>query len=84
MSSEAIYEKLKEIIIRNLDVSDSSITLDTNIVKDLGVDSLDIVELVLDVEEVFDIVVADEDLVSLKTIGDAVLYIKKEIMLINE
>ena len=71
-----ILEKLQSLIADQLGVSGASITMDTNFEEDLGVDSLDIVELSLALEEEFDIGEIDESAVSeIETVGDAVNFI---------
>lgn len=72
-----ILEKLQSLIADQLGVSEASITMDTNFEEDLGVDSLDIVELSLALEEEFDIgEMSEEDLASIKTVGDLVRYLQ--------
>ena len=71
-----ILEKLRSLIADQLGVDSSNITMDTNFEEDLGVDSLDIVELSMALEEEFDIgEVQEEELGTLKTVGDAVRYV---------
>lgn len=72
-----ILEKLQSLIADQLGVSEASITMDTNFEEDLGVDSLDIVELSLALEEEFDIgEMSEEDLASIKMVGDLVRYLQ--------
>ena len=72
-----ILEKLQSLIADQLGVSGASITMDTNFEEDLGVDSLDIVELSLALEEEFDIgEMSEEDLSAIKTVGDLVRYLQ--------
>ena len=71
-----ILEKLQSLIADQLGVDGSNITMDTNFEEDLGVDSLDIVELSMALEEEFDIgEIDEEDLAALKTVGDCVRYL---------
>ena len=70
------FEKLKEIIAEVLNVDVNEITKDTTFVDDLGADSLDIVELLMALEEEFDIEIPDEEAEKLVTVGDVVDYIK--------
>lgn len=72
-----IAEKVKEIISQQLDVDPSSIEEGSAFIDDLGADSLAIVELVLAFEEQFEIDIPDEDTESIRTVGDAIGYIKK-------
>ena len=72
-----ILEKLQSLIADQLGVSGASITMDTNVEEDLGVDSLDIVELSIALEEEFDIgEMSEEDLAAVKTVGDLVRYLQ--------
>ena len=61
MSSEEIFDKVKEIIIEQLGVTESSITMEASFIDDLGADSLDIVELIMALEEEFDLEIPDSD-----------------------
>lgn len=70
-----VFEKLKGIISEQLNVDESIVTLDASFKDDLGADSLDIVELVMAVEEEFDIEFPDEDAENISTVADAVEYI---------
>lgn len=72
-----ILEKLIEIVSQQLDIDAATITADTNLIEDLGVDSLDIVEMFMEVQDEFDIEIPDEDVDSIKTIGDMADYIAK-------
>ena len=72
-----ILEKLRSLIADHLGVDSSNITMDTNFEEDLGVDSLDIVELSMALEEEFDIgEMSEEDLATIKTVGDLVHYLQ--------
>ncbi|MDR3270891.1 MAG: acyl carrier protein [Peptococcaceae bacterium] len=71
-----VFEKVKAIVIEQLGVDEDKVTLETSF-EDLNADSLDIVELVMALEEEFEMDIPDEDAEKLKTIGDAVNYIKE-------
>ena len=71
-----VFEKLKQIVTEKLRVPADKILLSSDIVKDLGADSLDIVEMLMDVETEFDIVIDDDAITSLKTVGDVVNYVE--------
>lgn len=73
----ATFDKVKELIVDQLDVSEDQVKEEANFIDDLGADSLDIVELVMVFEEEFGIEIPDEDAETLKTVGDAVKYIDK-------
>ena len=79
MSSEEIFEKVKNIIVEQLGASESSITLESSFIDDLGADSLDIVELIMALEEEFDIEIPDSDAEKVVTVGDVVDYIKENV-----
>ena len=74
-----VEEKVKEIICEQLNVSAEDVVLDASFVDDLGADSLDQVELIMAMEEEFDISIPDEDAEKIGTVKDAVEYIKKNI-----
>lgn len=71
-----MFEKIKDIIAEQLGLDASEITLESSFVDDLGADSLDIVELIMALEEEFDIEFPDEDAEKVATVGDVVEYIK--------
>jgi acyl carrier protein len=73
------FEKVKEIIIEQLDVEADQVTEEASFIEDLGADSLDTVELVMALEENFDIEIPDEDAEKIKTVKDAVEYIDKHV-----
>ncbi len=76
---ENIEEKVKEIIADRLGVDPDEVTPEASFVEDLGADSLDTVELVMALEEEFGIEIPDEDAENIKTVGDAIEYIKNHI-----
>lgn len=71
-----MFEKLKSLIADQLDVEEDKITEDANIQDDLGADSLDVVDLIMAIEEEFDIEIPDEDVEGIKTVGDIEKYIE--------
>lgn len=79
MSSEEIFDKVKEIIVEQLGVADTAVTLEASFIDDLGADSLDIVELIMALEEAFDIEIPDADAEKVVTVGDVVDYIKENV-----
>ena len=70
-------DRVKEIIAKELEVEAKQLTPDAKFIEDLGADSLDIVELVMALEEEFGIDIPDEDADKLKTVGDAMSYLKQ-------
>ena len=75
MSIESIESKVKEIICSQLEVSADKIKLESSFIDDLKADSLAVVELVLALEEAFDMEIPDEDTEQIKTVQDAINYI---------
>jgi len=76
MSSEEVFDKVKEIIVEQLGVAENAVTEEASFIDDLGADSLDIVELIMALEEEFDIEIPDGDAEKVVTVGDVVDYIK--------
>ncbi len=75
-----IFEKIKAVIVEQLGVEeDVVITLETSMMKDLDADSLDAVEIMMELEDEFDIEIPDEDAEAFKTIGDIVKYVESKI-----
>ena len=79
MSSEEVLEKVKGIIVEQLGVAENAVTMEASFIDDLGADSLDIVELVMALEEEFDIEIPDSDAEKVVTVGDVVVYIKESV-----
>ncbi len=79
MRSEEIFDKVKEIIVEQLGVADTAVTLEASFIDDLGADSLDIVELIMALEEEFDIEIPDADAEKVVTVTDVVDYIKDHV-----
>jgi len=69
------FEQVKKIVVEKLGVKPEDVTKDATFVNDLGADSLDVVEFVMEVEKEFNITVPDEDAAKLERVGDAVKYI---------
>jgi acyl carrier protein len=76
MSTEEIFESVRNILVDQLGIDDESVKLDSNFIDDLNADSLDIVELVMAMEQEFGISIPDEEAERIKTVGDAVEFIK--------
>ncbi|NLH96206.1 MAG: acyl carrier protein [Clostridiaceae bacterium] len=74
--ADAVFEKVRKIIVEQLGVEDDEVTLESSFIDDLGADSLDIVELIMALEEEFDIEIPDSEAEKISTVGDAVEYIK--------
>ena len=71
-----VFDKVKKIIVEQLGVEDDEVKLESSFIDDLGADSLDIVELILALEEEFDIEIPDSEAEKISTDGDAVNYIR--------
>ena len=71
-----VFEKVKSIVADQLDVEEEKVTAEASITEDLGADSLDVVDLVMSIEEEFDIEIPDEAVENIKTVGDIVSYIE--------
>ncbi|MDO4566636.1 MAG: acyl carrier protein [Oscillospiraceae bacterium] len=74
-----IFEKIREILCSQLDLDEDRVTMESSIVDDLGADSLDVVDLVMSLEEEFDLSIPDEEVANLKQVGDLVRYIEANI-----
>ena len=72
-----IFEQVKKILCDQLDLDEEQVTEDSEVIDDLGADSLDIVDLVMTLEEEFDTEIPDEDIERLRTVGDIVKYIEE-------
>ncbi len=79
MSSEEIFEKVKKIIIDLLQVSEDAVTPEAHFIDDLGADSLDLVELIMGIEEEFNIEIPDGEAEKVVTVGDVVEYLKENV-----
>ena len=71
------FEKVCEIVAKQLDLEPASITMESRLIEDLHADSLDIVELIMDMEQEFDIEIPDEELPKIQTVGDIVSFLSK-------
>jgi len=78
-TSSGLEDRVADIIVEQLQVSRDEVVPEASFVDDLGADSLDIVELVMAMEEEFDVEIPDEDAEKIQTIGDAVTYLKEKL-----
>lgn len=72
-----VLDKIKEIVVEQLGVNEEDVKLETSFIEDLGADSLDLFQIVMDLEDAFDVKV--ENVETIKTVADAVKYIEKAI-----
>lgn len=76
MSEEEIFEELKKIIVNQFGIDENLITKESTLLDDMGADSLDIVELVMEIEDTFQVEIPDSESENLKTVGDLIKYIQ--------
>ena len=74
-----VFEKVRDILVDQLDVEEEKVTMDASITDDLGGDSLDVVDLVMSLEEEFDVEIPDNQVENIKTVGDIVRYIEDNV-----
>ena len=79
MSSDEIFEKVKAIIVEQLQVNEDAVTQEASFIDDLGADSLDLVELIMALEEEFDTEIPDADAEKVVSVADVVNYIKENV-----
>lgn len=79
VSQEEIEKKIIEIVGKQLGIEKANIKRESSFVNDLGADSLDTVELVMEIEEAFSVSIPDEDAQKMQTVGDAIDYIAKRV-----
>ena len=72
-----VFEKIREIIIEQLQVDESEVTMDTNLMKDLSADSLDAVEIIMAIEDEYGIEIPDEEAEKFQTVRDLVKYVEE-------
>ena len=75
--SSSVFERLQKILAEQFEIDEDDITLNSDIVDDLGADSLDLVALVMSIEDEFEIEVPDEEIEEIKTVDDALKYIEE-------
>ena len=74
-----VFDKIKDIIVEQLDVEEDAVTMEASITEDLGAASLAVVDLVMSIEESFDVEIPDEEVENIKTVGDIVKYIENKV-----
>lgn len=73
-----VFEKVKKILVDQLDADEDAVSMESSITDDLGADSLDVVDMVMSLEEEFDMEIPDEEIEAMKTVGDIVRYIESK------
>lgn len=73
-----VFDKVKAILVDQLDIEEDSVTMESLIADDLGADSLDVVDMVMSLEEEFDLEIPDEEIENIKTVGDIVKFIESK------
>lgn len=71
-----VFEKIRAILAEQFDAEEDSITVDTSLTEDLGADSLDLADVLMAIEDEFEVEIPDEDIENIKTVGDIVGYIE--------
>lgn len=74
-----VFDKVRDIIVEQLDAAAEDVTAEASIIDDLGADSLDVVDLISSVEDAFDVEIPDEKVENIKTVGDIVAYIESAV-----
>jgi acyl carrier protein len=73
----AVFERVQSIVAERLDVEEDKVTMEAEFIGDLNADSLDLVEVIMAMEQEFDLEIKDEDAENIRTVGDAVNYINE-------
>ena len=76
MTDAEIFDKTKEILVDQFDLEDDEVSLTTDLTNDIDADSLDLFELVMALEEEYDVEIPSDDLAELNTVGDVINYLK--------
>ena len=74
-----VFEKVRDILVEQLDVEEDKISMEASIIDDLGADSLAVVDLVMSLEDEFGVEIPDEQVENIKTVGDIVKYIEENV-----
>ncbi len=74
-----VFEKVREVLCDQLDVEEEKVTMESVITDDLGADSLDVVDLIMSLEEEFDVEIPDEEVENVKSVGDIVKFIESRV-----
>jgi acyl carrier protein len=74
-----VFDKIKEIIMEQINVGEDAVTMDTHLMRDLEADSLDAVEIIMAIEDEYDIEIPDEEAENFQSVGDLVRYVEERI-----
>ncbi len=74
-----VFEKVRDILCDQLDIEEEKVTMESIIIDDLGADSLDVVDLIMSLEEEFDVEIPDDEVESVKAVGDIVKFIEAKV-----
>ncbi|MDR2655023.1 MAG: acyl carrier protein [Oscillospiraceae bacterium] len=74
-----VFEKVRQVVCDQLDLEEDQVILESSVIDDLGADSLDIVDLIMSLEEEFDVEIPEEEVDNIKTVGDIVKFIENKI-----
>ena len=72
-----VFEKVKAILCEQFELDEDRVTMDSNLISDLGADSLDVIDLSMSIEDAFDIEVPDDEIEKFKTVGDIVRFVEE-------
>ena len=73
-----VFEKIRTILCEQLELEENQVTMESSVMEDLGADSLDLVDLLMSLEDQFNLEVPDEDVEKIKTVGDLVRYVEEK------
>lgn len=73
------FDKIKKIVAKNLSISEDKVTMEADFINDLGADSIDLVEIYMDLEDEFNMSIPDQDLPNIKTVGDLVNFMDSKL-----
>ncbi len=71
-----VFEKIRKILCEQFELEEDRVTMDSNLIGDLGADSLDVIDLAMSIEDEFDIEVPDDEIEKIKTVGDIVRFVE--------
>ena len=73
------FDKIKKIVAKNLSVSEEKVTMESDFINDLGADSIDLVEIYMDLEDTYKMSIPDDELPNIKTVGDLVKFVEEKV-----